>query len=363
MMGRPERFEHHLIVVGSTAGTQLEITTASEPLYFAHINISDEFAIALPTGDELVDRFPLRTFLTDAKSGEDVGRYNHRTGDLVMHPVGLLHWPGRLRPPYEPFEFPPGMRRNGLSLVYCASKPTASSWVPVPPPSGRDADLKAYAAPGPPMMIAATRSAPGPLATIGETKLVLVEAPAMIAPKKGGWVVVLEATAQGAHAAGDLLRLAPGAKLEAAGITRALLLESEDVAPDPVPPSWAALPELPFAPYEDAPAGELPFARGGVEVADADGTHATFIVGERRAEVPRYWLARMLYRIALHGVRLGYVETYGGVFFDDREDAVLVGIRDASGRSAVTIERADALRFVEDLYRAVAPKGYTERPS
>jgi len=112
------------LVCATVGDVQLEVTTASEPLYFNHINLSDEYAMALPTGDELVDRFPLRTFLSDPVTGEDVGRYNHRVGDLVLHPDGLLHWPGRLRPPYDPFELPPGMRRCGLSIVYCASKPT-----------------------------------------------------------------------------------------------------------------------------------------------------------------------------------------------------------------------------------------------
>ena len=35
----------------------------------------------------------------------------------VVHPKGYLHWPGRQRAPWTPFDFPVGMRRCGLSLV------------------------------------------------------------------------------------------------------------------------------------------------------------------------------------------------------------------------------------------------------
>ena len=48
------------------------------------------YALALPCGDAIVDRIPLRTFLSDASTGADVGRYNHRVGDLVLHPAGSL---------------------------------------------------------------------------------------------------------------------------------------------------------------------------------------------------------------------------------------------------------------------------------
>ena len=167
LVARPERYEHHLLVCATIDGVQLEVATASEPLYFSHINLSDEYALALPTGDELVDRFPLRTFLSDPTTGADVGRYNHRIGDVVLHPEGLLHWPGRLRAPYEPFDFPPGMRRSGLSLVYCASTPTPATWCPLPRPQERAEDAKAYVTPPPPMVLASTRGAPGVLAHIG----------------------------------------------------------------------------------------------------------------------------------------------------------------------------------------------------
>src|SRR5262249_3119983 len=124
LASRPGRFEHHLTVVARIGEAQFEIATASEPLYFAHINVSDEYAIGLPTGDALIDGFPLRTFLADAPTGQDVARYNHRVGDVVLHPLGFTHWPGRLRPPFAPVVPPPGMRRCGTSLVFCACAPT-----------------------------------------------------------------------------------------------------------------------------------------------------------------------------------------------------------------------------------------------
>ena len=55
LASRPGRFEHHLTVVARVGDAQLEIATASEPLYFAHVNVSDEYAMALPTGDPPVE--------------------------------------------------------------------------------------------------------------------------------------------------------------------------------------------------------------------------------------------------------------------------------------------------------------------
>ena len=363
LAARPGRFEHHLVVCASIDGAQLEITTASEPLYFAHINVSDEYALALPSGDQLVDRFPLRTFISDPVTGEDVGRYNHRVGDLVLHPEHWMHWPGRLRPPYEPFELPPGMRRAGLSLVYCASRPTPPTQVPLPAPPGRSEDVKHYREPAPPMVLASTRDVTGRLATIGSTSLTLVEGPATIAPAHGGWVVVLEASRGAEPFACDLYRLAPGARLDGASISRALVFASDSAAPDPVPASWALGPSAPFAPFEDASPGALPFADLGLEVRESSPALVRVSVGEARAEVPRYWLARMLFRVGLHRLRLGYVETYGGFFVDDRGDGpVMLGLREKTRRSSIAVGRAEALTFFEHLYRSVAPPGYIERP-
>ncbi|MBX3226403.1 MAG: NAD(P)H-dependent oxidoreductase [Labilithrix sp.] len=356
LVARPARFEHHLVVCASIGPAQLEVTAASEPLYFAHINLSDEVVVALPTGDDLVDRFPLRTFLARPNDGVDAGRYNHKNGDAVLHPEGWLHWPGRLRPPYAPFDFPPGMRRTGLSVVYCASAPTKGRPHVTEAPPGRAEDVKAYVEPSPPMSLSDLRTA-GRVATIGSTRLDLVVRPDAIAPPRGGFVVVLEADAASAFAC-DLLRIAPGARLDGAGIVRALVLSSDDVEPDPVPPSWHEVPPPPFPPFEEGAPGALPFVRDGLRVEDG-GDVARVTIGGAAAEVPRYWLARMLYRVALHGLRLGWVETYGGLYTDDRGDALRIGLR--AGAAPLVVPRAEALRFVEELYRAVAPAGYVER--
>ncbi len=364
LAARTERFEHHLMICATVDGVQLEIATASEPLYFSHVNCSDEYALALPTGDELVDRFPLRTFLSDPKTGSDVGRYNHRIGDLVLHPEGYLHWPGRLRPPYDPFEIPPGMRRCGLSLVYCASKPTPATWSPRPPE--RQEDVKAYVTPAPPMVLASMRGQPGALARIGRTTLTLEELPETIAPPHGGWVVVLEAESGGAHAACDLLRIPEGGALPGRGIVRALVLASDEVAPDAIPPIWLELPAPPFPPHEEEAPGTLPITVTGkdgalaMKIEELSPRAVEITIGERRIETPRYWMARMLHRVALHGFRVGYAETYGGFFIDDRSDDILLGVRDAP---PVTLDRAEALRAIERIYRAVAPAGYRERLS
>jgi NAD(P)H dehydrogenase (quinone) len=362
LAARPERFEHHLVVCASIDGVQLEVTAASEPLYFGHINGSDEYAIALTSGDDLVDRFPLRTFLSDPETSEDIGRYNHRIGDLVLHPEGYLHWPGRLRAPYEPFAFPPGMRRAGLSIVYCASQPTPSTAPRLELPPDRHEDIKAYGTLAAPMQLASLRNGAGTLAAIGTTTLTLVDQPRTIAPARGGWVVVIDAAKDSAHAAGDLYRIPEGGILDGAGIVRALVFASPTHGPDPVPPSWSTAPEPPFSPYEDGPPGALPLTAAGIVVEERSETIVSMRVGDVSADIPRYWLARMLFRVGLHGFRLGYVETYGGFFVDDRGDGpIKFGVRDGRNRHAVRLPREEALAFVERLYRAVAPNGYVER--
>ena len=367
IVARPGRFEHHLLVCATIDDVRLEVTTASEPLYFAHINVSDEYAVALTSGDDLVDRFPLRTFVTDPETSQDVGRYNHRVGDLVLHPEKFMHWPGRLREPYEPFDFPPGMRRCGLSLVYCASKPTPPTWCPIPSPAGREGDVKAYVAPPPPMILSSLRSHPGVVARIGRTQLSLVELPERIEPAFGAWVVVLEADPMGPYAPCDLLRIPNAGSLDGKGITRALVLTAEGASPDPPPASWTDLPAPPFAPFEDADSRKLPIDDGGVHIeAAGTPTLVSVTIGGATIETPRYWLARTLYRLALHGLALGYVETYGGLSFDDRSGDLAVGIRDPKKPdhrpSPAVIPKPLAMAFVERLYRAVAPPGYRERP-
>ena len=337
LASRPERFEHHLVVIARIGDVQLELAAASEPLYFGHINISDEYALALPSGDELVDRFPLRTFLSDR--GADVGRYNHAVGDLVLHPLGLMHWPGKLRPPYAPLAIPPGMRRTGLTLVYCASVPTPSAGVIAPGGDG----AKAYVSPPPPMSIVDTRTASGVVAAIADTTLEL--AAGAIAPPRGGWVLDLATL--------ELRRLAAGERVE---LPRALVFASRDREPEPVPPAWTALPPPPFAVYEDAAPGTLPLEHGELRIEARDDAFAAVTIAGATVEVPRYWLARTLFRLALHGLRLGHIECYGGLAFDDRAELV-VG---AAGRT-LAIPRGEALAFVERAYRAVAPPGYVER--
>lgn len=357
LVARAERHEHHLVPCATIGAAQLEITAASEPLYFGHVNISDEYALALPTGDDLVDRFPLRTFLADAATGSDVARYNHKNGELVLHPVGYLHWPGRLRPPYEPFPVPPGMRRSGLSVVYCSATPAPS----VHPAVACTGDAKPYVAAPPPLLVTALRE-PGTVAAVGATTLELVVRPAAIAPPRGGWVVVLDG--EGDHAPCDLIRVPPGERLAGAGISRALVFASPDAPPDPVPPSWHAVPVPPLAPYEDVPPGALPLRHGELAIGDRSPALVDVTVRDATAQVPRYWLARMLYRIALHGLRLGYLETYEGMFVDDRAgagDDIAIGLRRGTERVAITVPRSQALALLDRIYRAVAPPGYTER--
>jgi NAD(P)H dehydrogenase (quinone) len=365
LAARPERFEHHLVVCAALGRTRLELVTASEPVYFGHVAVSDELALALPCGDPLVDRFPLRTFLADAATGEDAGRYNHRIGDLVLHPTGYLHWPGRLRPPYEPFAIPLGVRRSGLSIIICASERTAGAAPELAPPPGREADVKAYVQPAPPMQLAPIDGTTGTLARIGTTELVLVERRGRIAPARGGWVVVLGADPETPYAPCDLIRVPAGASLDARGISRALVLTDPAAAPEPAPPSWCALPPPPFPPFEDAAPGALPFRCGALTVEATRAGAVAVSVGDATAAVPRYWLARMLFRVALHGLGLGYVETYGGLFVDDHlpnaDRAIEIGLRTPSGRASISVPRGEAIAVIEHLYRAVAPPGYVER--
>lgn len=368
LAARADRFEHCLMPCAVVGGAQLEVVTASEPLAFAHVNVSDEYALALPSGDDLVDGFPLRTFVSDPVTGEDVARYNHRSGDVILHPYGFSHWPARLRPPFAPFDLPPGMRRTGLMLVYCASVPTPPDERPLGAPPGREADVKAYAEPSPPLSLRSIHGEPGVLARVGRTSLTLVVRPDVVAPPRGGWVLVLESDPTSVHASCDLVRVPPGARLDGAGIARALVLTSEDAAPDPTPPVWKGSPRAPFAPFEDAAPGALPFEEAGVRVEqesdDADRFVSVAIGKGAPVVVPRHWLARMLFRCALHDLRLGYVETYGAFFVDDGggpaagSARVRVGVR---GGDAVELDRAAAVGFVERMYRAVAPPGYTER--
>jgi hypothetical protein len=231
-----------------------------------------------------------------------------------------------------------------MSLVYCASVPTPSGGVVVP---ASDANAKPYVTPAPPMSIVDVRTHIGVVAAIAATTLEV--AVGKIAPPCGGWVVDLETL--------EVFRVAAGDGLD---LRRALVMSSRSAEPDPIPPAWAALPPPPFAPLEDAPRSALPVEHGPLVVAARSEAIAALSLHEATAEVPRYWLARTLFRLALHDLRLGHVETYGGVVFDDHAGGDL-DIR--VGRHTVGIPRAEAMGLVERLYRAVAPPGYTERLS
>jgi hypothetical protein len=166
----------------------------------------------------------------------------------------------------------------------------------------------------------------------------------------------------GPLAEGDLVRIPPGAAL--AGAARALVLAHPGVAPEPPPASWERLPAPPFAPAGDPDApegGQLPLALGGLsfQAVDAETVQVASDgpAGRHAALVPRRWAARMLFRAALHGLRLGRIETYGGLYWDDR-GGMRLGIR---GGGEVALDPRDALATIERLYRAIAPDGYTER--
>jgi hypothetical protein len=137
------------------------------------------------------------------------------------------------------------------------------------------------------------------------------------------------------------------------------------------------VPGAPFPPVDDSGPLELP-----LEIAGTGGTLHLDAVGEttvrvtvtpdrsedrfsfehpQPVEVPRYWLARMLFRAGLHGLQLNNVETYGGFFLDDSGPDLQLGIHVSHGRFAVALPRAEALATIERIYRAVAPAGYTER--
>lgn len=356
LAARPDRFEHHLVPLGRAGEAQLELATASEPLYFAHANISDEYALALPTGDPLLDAFPFRTFFSDTRSGEDVGRMNHSAGDLVLHPHGYLHWAGRLRPPFDPPVFP-GERRTGVSLVYCAFHPHAVH-PDRPLRLDRDDAGKRYGDSQVPLHLVSTLSgAPGVVARVAGTRLTLLDAPSHLSAPLGGYLVVIDSLPDEGHAPCDLVYLPPGGELELRGVRRALWFADERLPAEPPTPVWDAAPVAPFAPFEDAPAGSLPFPYGALTVTDAGRGLVSMRLGESAAEVPRYWLARFLFRLGLHDYRVGYLETYGGFFYDDR-GGYRLGLR---GGGELRLPLHELKPLVESLYRAVAPEGYVER--
>ncbi len=353
LAARPGRFEHHLMVVARAGDAQIELATASEPLYFAHQNISDEYALGLPTGDPLIDGFPVLTFLSAPDSHVDLARIRHRPGELVLHPHGLLHWTGRLRPPYQLPPFP-GPRRTGLSLVCCASQPCPPASRPLGLSPG--ADVKAYADQEIPFMVAdVMRESPRTLAVVGNARADLVVAPEAVGGPQGGYFLVIEAGVPG-WCACDFIHLAPGEQLACPGPVRGLWIHA-GVAAEPPPASWHAVPAAPWPPFEPAQALPLPARIAGIGVEAVDDATARITIAAQQAEIPRHWLARMLFRLGLHDFRLGYLETYGGFCYDDR-DGFRLGLR--GGAEVRFDDRAAIARAVEQLYRAVAPPGYAE---
>ncbi len=356
LAARAGRFEHHLMIVAEVGEAQLEIATASEPLYFAHGNISDEYALALPTGDELIDQLPLRTFFSDPIAGEDVARVKHAVGDILLHPYGSLHWPGRLRPPFAPPDFGEIGRRALLSLVFCASTHTEPEERPLV--VDRDEGVKTSRAPGVPEHLVNTLTATSQdLAQVADATMQLVVEPKTLSSARGCYVVVLAGAAP--HAVGDLVYVPGGAELSGDGIERALLVASpyDDAAPPPV--GWTEVPAAPFAPFEEGKPGKLPASLGELEFSAVDDQLAAIsMAGRKLGEAPRYWLARFLYRLPLHAYRLGYLETYGGFFYDDRGADLRFGVRD---KDNTVLPKNEATRALEAVYRAVAPPGYHER--
>jgi hypothetical protein len=198
----------------------------------------------------------------------------------------------------------------------------------------------------------------GTVALAAEAQMDLWAGSGPVAAPDGAYVVVLEAEDDAAVTETDLVYLPPGRdEWGLPGLRRALVVSSPGTAVAPPPDSWERVPAAPFAPFEEAPAGQLPVDLSGMTVEAVDATRVRVRVGESEAEVPRYWLARMLFRIALHGYAIGYLETYGGFYYDDRTGHRL-GLRDGGAVSFTKDAITDA---VETLYRAVAPEGYVER--
>lgn len=258
--------------------------------------------------------------------------------------------------------FPAGMRRCGLSLVYCASHPSPPVDRPLFVSAGREADAKAYGADVVPFLLADTgRDPEATVAAVGETTLDLLVAPRHLAFPRGGYLLVLDAAPESLHFAGDLVYVPPGEAVPTAGLRRALRLSSPSAAPAPPPPSWDEAPGGPFAVFEDAAPGALPVQIGTLTAEAASPEAVTMrIDGRSSGEIPRFWLARMLFRVALHAYAIGYVETYGGFYYDDREGRHRLGVR---GHGHVDLTRDEMIAAIPALYRAVAPAGYTERPA
>ncbi|MEW6775153.1 MAG: hypothetical protein AB1405_02565 [Bdellovibrionota bacterium] len=116
----PKLLEHRLTILAEVRDAVIEFVTASEPLYFGHVNYGDEYNLVFPTGHHGIDAIEVRTALLDADTAEVLGFYSGGVGDIIVHPVGLCHWPGYMSKP-EFFRPPSGPARfRILSMVYCS---------------------------------------------------------------------------------------------------------------------------------------------------------------------------------------------------------------------------------------------------
>lgn len=359
LAARPGRFEHHLVVVGQVGSVQLEIPTASEPLFFAHRNFSDEYVVALDTGDPMAAQFPFRVFIQDPETMETLTRINHRVNELVLHPYGYLHWPGQLRPPYDPPRFAPGIRRCGLTLVCCAADTTLpGAERPLWRGDGLEDRVKHYTAQQPPVLLAdLTREQARTVAVCGDARWELLVQPPRIEAPRGGYFVVLDGGQSPSLFDCDLVYVPPAARLDTSGVARGLWLTSDVVQATPPPDSWREVIRGPMPPFEQGPPASLPVRVGELNVEALDDARVRVQLPGGHAEVPRHWLARLLFRVALHNYRLGYVETYGGFYYDDSAGEHRLGLR---GQGHVEVSSTEIAGVLQTLYRAVAPPGYHE---
>src|SRR5690606_6403361 len=127
------------------------------------------------------------------------------------------------------------------------------------------------------------------------------------------------------------------------GVRRALLFTGDDVASPPV--SWETVPTPAMAPFHAEQRIALPAQIDGISVAAAASGFVELSIGASTATVPRHWLARMLFRLPLHDFALGYLETYEGFFYDDR-DGFTLGLR---GGERVVFDRDGITQAVAKL--------------